>query len=129
MKSVYKLYKVDFIRHNDSEITIEAHSRRGWVYIATLRRSDDRYWEGGSDFGWSHKKKFKGIIQEFFQYLVQEAKEYDNRWYYFNSMVRLIGNGKTRPLTWKETYVGGLINEDKPIFKGGVTFKQFSYGI
>ncbi len=129
MKSVYKLYKVDFIRHNDSEITIEAHSRRGWVYIATLRRSDDRYWEGGSDFGWSHKKKFKGIIQEFFQYLVQEAKEYDNRWYYFNSMVRLIGNGETRPLTWKETYGGGLINEDKPKFKGGVTFKQFSYGI
>ena len=130
MRSVYHLYKVDFIRHNDSEITIEAHSRRGSVYVATLRRSDDRYWEGGSDFGWSDKKKFKGIIQEFFQYLVQEAKEYDKRWYTFKCVVRVTDNGGTRQLTWDETEYRVVPEGDKePTFKGGVTFKQFSYGI
>jgi hypothetical protein len=121
MRSVYKLYKVDFIRNSDSEISIEATSRRGLVYIATLRRSDERYWEGGSDFGWSIKKKFKAIIQEFFQNLVQEVKEYDSRWYTFKCVVRMTDGGETRPLTWDETEYRRVPEGDKE--------PEFNYGI
>lgn len=122
MRTAYELYQVAFIRHSNREMTIEAVNRKGGVYIARLIRSDDRYWEGCTDFGFSTKKVFKGIVIEFLQALVKEVKDYDKRWYDLHCVVRGIGNGKTRPLTWEETYGGGLINEDEPTFKGGVTF-------
>lgn len=122
MRTAYELYQVAFVRHSDSEMSIEALNRRGRVYTATLRRSDDRYWEGYTDFkGLTNRKVFKGIIQEFLQDLVNEVREYDKRWYDLHCMVRVEENGN-RPLTWEETYGGGLIKEDEPTFKGGVTF-------
>ena len=122
MRTAYKLYQVNFTRHGHSEMTIEALSRKGSIYIAHLKRTDDRYWDGGTDFGWSDKKTFKGIVLQFFQHLEREVRDYDNRWYYFHCMVRAEYGGN-RPLTWDETYEKGLVNEDEPTFKVGVTFK------
>lgn len=122
MRTAYKLYQVSFKRHSDSEMTIEAISRKGKVYIAHLKRTDDRYWEGCTDFsGLTNKKVFKGIILEFLTSLVKEARDYDKRWYDFNCVVRIEEEGE-RPLTWEETYNGGLITESEPTFKGGVKF-------
>lgn len=122
MRTAYELYQVAFVRHSDSEMSIEALNRRGRVYTATLRRTDDRYWEGYTDFkGLSKKKIFKGIVIEFLQDLVSEVREYDKRWYELHCVVRVEEDGN-RPLTWEETYGGGLINEAEPDFKGGVAF-------
>lgn len=122
MRTAYKLYQVAFVRHNHSEMTIEALNRKGQVFIAHLKRTDDRYWEGVTDFsGLTNKKTFKGIIIEFLQALVNEVREYDKRWYDLHCMVRVEADGN-KPLTWEETYSGGLIKEDEPTFKGGVTF-------
>lgn len=122
MRTAFHLYQVAFVRHSDSEMTIEALNRRGRVYTATLRRTDDRYWEGYTDFkGLSEKKIFKGIVIEFLQDLVSEVREYDKRWYDWHCVVRVEEDGN-RPLTWEETYGGGFHNEDEPDFKGGVTF-------
>lgn len=126
MRTAYELYQVAFVRHNHSEMTIEALNRKGQVLLAHLKRTDDRYWEGVTDFGFSTKKVFKAIVQEFLQDLVNEAREYDKRWYDLHCMVRVEENGN-RPLTWEETYSGGLINEDEPTFKGGVTFLTERY--
>ena len=121
MRTAYDLYQVAFVRHSDSEMSIEALNRKGGVYVAHLKRTDDRYWEGCTDFGFSTKKVFKGIVIEFLQDLVKEVKDYDKRWYDLHCVVRCEIGGN-RPLTWEETYGGGLINEDEPTFKGGVTF-------
>lgn len=121
MRTAYELYQVAFVRHNHSEMTIEALNRKGQVLLAHLKRTDDRYWEGVTDFGFSTKKVFKAIVQEFLQALVNEVREYDKRWYDLHCVVRVEADGN-RPLTWEETYGGGLINEDEPTFKGGVTF-------
>lgn len=126
MRTAYLLYQVTFIRHNSNEMTIEAISRKGFVYIAHLKRKNDGYWEGGSDFGFSERVKFKGIIMEFLANLVQESKTYDNRWYSLHCVVRVEVNGN-RPLTWEETYYGGWVNEDEPKFKGGVKFLTNRY--
>jgi hypothetical protein len=122
MRTAYELYQVAFIRHSDSSMSIEALDRKGRVFVAHLKRTDDRYWEGVTDFrGLTNRKVFKGIIQEFLQDLVNEVREYDKRWYDLHCMVRVEENGN-RPLTWEETYSRGFINEDEPTFKGGVTF-------
>jgi uncharacterized NAD(P)/FAD-binding protein YdhS len=122
MRTAYELYQVAFVRHNHSEMTIEALNRKGQVFIAHLKRTDDRYWEGVTDFkGLSERKIFKGIVIEFLRDLVNEVREYDKRWYDLHCVVRCEIDGN-RPLTWEETYGGGLINEDEPDFKGGVTF-------
>jgi len=121
MRTAYELYQVAFVRHSDSEMSIEALNRKGGVYVARLIRTEDRYWEGFTDFGLSTKKVFKGIVIEFLQALVKEVKDYDKRWYDLHCVVRCEIDGN-RPLTWEETYGGGLINEDEPTFKGGVTF-------
>ena len=126
MRTAYELYQVAFVKHSHSEMSIEALNRKGGVYVAHLKRTDDRYWEGCTDFGFSNKKTFKGIIQEFLQALVNEVREYDKRWYDLHCIVRVEENGN-RPLTWEETYRGGLINEDEPTFKGGVTFLTERY--
>lgn len=127
MKTAYELYQVAFIRHSNREMTIEAVNRKGRVYTATLRRTDDRYWEGVTDFkGLTNRKVFKGIVQEFLQDLVNEVRDYDKRWYDLHCMVRVEEDGH-RPLKWEETYGGGLINEAEPDFKGGVTFLTERY--
>ena len=127
MRTAYELYQVAFVRHSDSEMTIEALSRKGKVFIAHLKRTDDRYWEGVTDFkGLTNRKVFKGIVQEFLQDLVNEVRDYDKRWYSLHCMVRVEEDGH-RPLKWEETYGGGLINEDEPTFKGGVTFLTERY--
>jgi hypothetical protein len=103
-------------------MTIEALDRKGRVFVAHLKRTDDRYWEGVTDFkGLSERKIFKGIVIEFLRDLVNEVREYDKRWYDLHCVVRVEEDGN-RPLTWEETYGGGFINEDEPTFKGGVTF-------
>lgn len=122
MRTAYKLYQVSYIKHNSGELTIEATNRRGRVFVANLKRTDERYWEGATDFRASNYKKFKAIAIEFLQDLVQEVKHYDRRWYDFHSVVRLEKNGD-RPLTWEETAYGSFINEAEPVFKGGVKFK------
>lgn len=124
MRTVYSLYRVEFIRTGVCELVIEATSRRGSVYVAQLKQLPDGYWEGGSDFGFSGRKKFKGIIVEFLQHLMKEARDYDKRWYDMHCMVRVTDNRGQRPLTWEETYRGGLVNEAEPTFKAGVTFKN-----
>jgi len=121
MRTAYKLYQVDFVRHSNRELTISATNRRGKIFVAELQRTDDRYWQGYTDFRSSDYKKFKAIVLEFLQDLVQEAKHYDNRWYNFNSMVRY-AEGKSRPLTWDECAYGRVV-EDEPVFKGHVKFK------
>ena len=121
MRTAFHLYQVAFVRHSNSDMTIEALNRRGKIFVAHLKRTDDRYWEGCTDFGFSTKKVFKGIVVEFLQALVKEVKDYDKRWYDLHCVVRCEVDGN-RPLTWEETYGGGLINEDEPDFKGGVTF-------
>jgi uncharacterized NAD(P)/FAD-binding protein YdhS len=126
MRTAFHLYQVAFVRHSDSEMSIEALSRKGVVYVAHLKRTDDRYWEGCTDFGFSTKKVFKGIVVEFLQALVKEVKDYDKRWYDLHCVVRCTEDGN-RPLTWEETYGGGLINEDEPTFKGGVKFYTERY--
>ena len=127
MRTAYELYQVAFVRHNHSEMTIEALNRKGRVFIAHLKRTDDRYWEGVTEFnGLTNKKTFKGIVIEFLQALVNEVREYDKRWYELHCVVRVEADGN-RPLTWEETYSGGLIKEDEPTFKGGVTFLTERY--
>jgi hypothetical protein len=121
MRTAFRLYQVAFIRHSDSSMSIEALNRKGGVYFAHLKRTDERYWEGSTDFRFSDKKKFKAIVQEFLQDLVSEVRDYDRRWYDLHCVVRVEESGN-RPLTWEETYGGGVINEDEPTFKGGVTF-------
>ena len=122
MRTAYELYQVSYIKHNSGELTIEAANRRGKVFIAHLKRTDERYWEGSTDFnGLTDKKTFKGIVNEFLQAPVNEVREYDRRWYNFHSVVRLEKNGN-RPLTWEETAYGSFINEAEPVFKGGVKF-------
>lgn len=128
MRTAYELYQVAFVKHSHSEMSIEALNRKGRVFIAHLKRTDDRYWEGVTDFnGLTNKKTFNGIIVEFLQALVNEVREYDKRWYDLHCVVRLEENGNTRPLTWEETYGGGFNNEDEPTFKGGVTFLTDRY--
>ena len=127
MRTAYKLYQVSYIKHNSGELTIEATNRRGRVFIAHLKRTDERYWEGATDFrGLTNIKVFKGIVKEFLQDLVNEVREYDRRWYYFHSVVRSEKNGD-RPLTWEETAYGSFVNEAEPVFKGGVKFKTNNY--
>ena len=127
MRTAYELYQVAFVRHSNSEMTIEALNRKGRVFIAHLKRTDDRYWEGVTDFkGLSERKIFKGIVIEFLRDLVNETREYDRRWYDLHCVVRADKDGN-RPLTWEETYSGGLIKEDEPTFKGGVTFLTERY--
>jgi hypothetical protein len=127
MRTAYELYQVAFVRHSNSEMTIEALNRKGRVLIAHLKRANDGYWEGVTDFkGLTNRKVFKGIVQEFLQDLVKEVREYDKRWYDLHCMVLVEENGN-RPLTWEETYSGGLIKEDEPTFKGGVTFLTERY--
>jgi hypothetical protein len=126
MRTAYELYQVAFVRHSNSEMTIEALNRKGRVFIAHLKRTNDGYWEGSTDFGFRTKKVFKGIVVEFLQALVKEVKDYDKRWYDLHCMVRVEENGN-RPLKWEETYSGGLIKEDEPTFKGGVTFLTERY--
>jgi hypothetical protein len=124
MRTAYELYQVSYIKHNSGELTIEAANRRGRVFVAHLKRTDERYWEGSTDFnGLTDKKTFKGIVNEFLQALVSEVREYDRRWYDLHCVVRVIDNGKRRPLTWEETAYGSFINEAEPVFKGGVKFK------
>jgi len=122
MRAVYDLYQVEFIKHNSSEMTIEATTRRGKIFTAYLRRTKDNYWLGSTDFGEICKKIFKGMLVEFFIVLVQEAKDNDQRWYALHCVVRGLGNGETRPLTWEETHYGSLNKEEEPTFKGGVKF-------
>jgi len=126
-RGVYSLYQIDIIKHDADTLTVQAQSRRGMFYYAHLKRTKDNYWEGGTDFGYSSKKIFKGIILEFFQELVAESKEYDNRWYSLHYVVRGLGNGETRPLTWEETHYGNMPQEAEPNFKGGVKFYTESY--
>lgn len=122
MKTAYKLYQVFFKKYSNSEITIEAVSRKGKVYIVHLKRTDERYWEGSSDFqGLTNKKTFKGIVLEFLRDLVNEARDYDQRWYRFNCVVRMEDEGE-RPLTWEEVCENSLYKEAEPDFKGGVKF-------
>ena len=121
MRTAYELYQVSYIKHNSGELTIEATNRKGGVFIAHLKRTDERYWEGSTDFnGLTDKKTFKGIVNEFLQALVNEVREYDNRWYNFNCMVRVEKDGN-RPLTWDECAYG-RVYEAEPVFKGGVKF-------
>ncbi len=122
MRTAYQLYQVDFVKHSNRELTISATNRRGKIFVAELQRTDERYWQGYTDFRSSDYKNFKAIVLEFLQDLVQEAKHYDNRWYNFNSMVRC-AEGGSRPLTWEETAYGSLVKEDEPVFKGHVKFK------
>lgn len=124
MKTIYSLYRVEFIRTGVCELVIKATSRRGSVYVAQLKQLPDGYWEGGSDFGFSGRKKFNGIISEFLEHLMKEARDYDKRWYDMHCMVTCTNDEEPRPLTWEETYSGGLVNEAEPTFKGGVTFKN-----
>lgn len=123
MRTAYKLYQVSFKRQSDSEMTIEAVSRRGKVYVAHLKRilNNERYWSGSTDFGFSGKITFKGIVLEFLKDLVNEARDYDQRWYRFNCVVRMEDEGE-RPLTWEEVCENSLFQEAEPDFKGGVKF-------
>jgi hypothetical protein len=121
MRAVYYLYQVEFIKHNSSEMTIEATTRRGKTFTAYLRRTKDNYWLGSTDFGESSKKIFKGIVVEFFKDLVQEAKDYDQRWYALHCVLKVEVGGNRR-LTWEETHYGSLNKEEEPTFKGGVKF-------
>lgn len=119
MRSVYKLYQVTFTRMSNEYLEIEAVSRRGMRYIACLTRQKEGYWFGGSDFGCSEKKTFKGIINEFFTQLKNEAFDYDNTWYRFNSFVTY-EEGSTRPLTWDEAKYYNNDTTPEPTFKGFV---------
>lgn len=123
MRSVYKIYQVTFTRMSNEYLEIEAVSRKGMRYIACLTRQKDGYWYGGSDFGGSELKKFKGIINEFFRHLDKEAKVYDNTWYRFNSFVTY-EEGSTRPLTWEEAKVNNNDTTSEPTFKGFVKFTR-----
>ena len=125
-RGVYSLYQIDIIKHDADTLTVQAQSRRGMFYYAHLKRTKDNYWEGSTDFGESSKKIFKGIILEFFQELVAESKEYDNRWYSLHYVVR-VEVGGNRPLTWEETHYGNTPQEEEPSFKGGVKFYTERY--
>ena len=124
-KTVYCLYQIEIIKHDADTLTVQAQSRRGIFYYAHLKRTKDNYWEGGTDFGYSPKRTFKGIVQEFYKELVAEAKDYDRRWYDFNCavIVEEVGN---RPLTWEETKYS-FQEEEEPTFKGGVKFYTERY--
>jgi hypothetical protein len=123
MRRIYNLYQVTFTRMSSDYLEIEAVSRRGMRYIACLTRQKDGYWYGGSDFGDSEKKKFKGIVNEFFTQLKNEAFEYDNTWYRFHCFVTH-ENGINRPLTWDEAKYNNNDTAPEPTFKGFVKFTR-----
>lgn len=124
-KTIYKLYQIEIIKHDADTLTVQAQSRRGIFYYAHLKRTKENYWEGGTDFGYSSKRTFVGIILEFYRELLKEVREYDNRWYNFNWIVIVEKDGN-RPQTWEETQYS-FQEEEEPTFKGGVKFYTERY--
>ena len=122
MRTVYRMYQVEAVRHNANSLSIYATNRKEKMFTIHLKRDKDNYFEGYSDFGFSSKKTFKGIVLEFFITLLKEAREYDKDWYDFHCLQRMESSGKTRSLLWEE-----VSKQPKPDFKGSVTFKTERY--
>lgn len=130
IKRVLKFYDIDFT-YDNNEVKIEATNRHGNMFVAWLHRTNKtvygnvgNYWEGNTDYGFSKKVLFKGILWEFANQLINEVREYDERFYKFKGYVRY-EDGIERPLTWDETKVRKDDDSLEPTFKGSLTINRF----
>jgi hypothetical protein len=131
IKRVLKFYDIDFT-YDNNEVKIEATNRHGNMFVAWLHRTNKtaygnvgNYWEGNTDYGFSTKVKFKGIVNEFANQLINEVREYDERFYRFKSFVTIDDNGNNIPLMWDETKARKDDVSIEPTFQGSLTVNRF----
>lgn len=123
MRAVYKMYEVEITRDGFRSVSIKAKNRFGYVFNILIERYENS-WIGYSDFG-STKRTLKGIIQEFYNKLTYEVRDYDLRFYKLNCYHTSINGSESLPMTWEQTeYKKIPDNTPEPTFKGGVKFNS-----
>lgn len=135
IERVLRFYNVEVNYHNVDEIEIKATNRFGNTFVMWLCRTNKvvfpsgislngNYWQGNSDFDLPIKVKFKNNIEVFALKLIDEVRQYDERFYQFKSYITYDKKGIERPLTWDESKIKKDDDSIEPKFKGSLTINR-----